>query len=168
MKSKKKISPVLIILLAVLIAVEAIVIITGINVNKSDENPIVEAQYLNSSEQVVNSQSKLGGNSGIEWNYRKAYQFTDLMCEDGLLDKLSYPLDNAQVACCVYGTVNDNSDKDIGFVTEVSIPWSSLGGIPQDRKIGFSAVLYNTDGDGLIRDAMTGDRPKDWYTVILS
>ena len=80
---------------------------------------------------------------------------------------VSCPLEGSRAAVCVYGTVDDDSDTDIGFVTEVSIPWSALGEIPRDQKIGFSSVLYNTDGEGLIIDPMTGDEPKDWYTVIL-
>jgi len=77
------------------------------------------------------------------------------------------PLDGASAAICVHGIVNDACNTDTGFVTEVSIPWSSLGGIPEKRRIGFSSVLYNADGDGLIIDPMTGDKPKDWYTVVL-
>jgi hypothetical protein len=77
------------------------------------------------------------------------------------------PLENAQVATRIYGTVNHGADTDVGFVTEIGIPWSALGGIPEDRKIALSAVLYNTDGDDLVIDPMTGDDPKDWYTVIL-
>lgn len=76
------------------------------------------------------------------------------------------PLEGAQAAVRVYAADNDG-DTDIGFVTEVSIPWDSLGGIPQKQKIGFSCVLYNTDGNGLLADPMTGDAPKDWYTVLL-
>lgn len=87
----KKFSPVLVIILAVLIAVEAVIVAVGILIAQPDTDPIREAQYLNTGNQVINSQSKLGGISGIEWNYRKANLFTDLMVEEGLLDKLSYP-----------------------------------------------------------------------------
>ena len=91
MKAKKKFSPVLAIVLAVLLIAEALVVTTGVFLMIPDENPIVEAQYLNTGTQVINSQSKLGGKSDIEWNYRKAQQFSDLLVEEGLLDKLSYP-----------------------------------------------------------------------------
>lgn len=74
---------------------------------------------------------------------------------------------NAQAVSNVYGTINDDSDVDVGFVTEAVIPWDSIGGMPKDHRIGFSAVLYNTDGDHLVRDQMTGEQPKDWYTVVL-
>lgn len=91
MKEKKKFSPVLAIVLAVLLIAEALVITTGVFLVLPDNTPIVEAQYLNSSKQPINSQSVLGGKSDIEWNYRKNQSFTDLMVEEGMLDKLSYP-----------------------------------------------------------------------------
>lgn len=90
-KKTKKFSPVLAIILAVALIMEALVITTGVFLLTPDQNPIPEAQYLNTSTQEVNSQRKLGGKSDIEWNYRKAQQFADLMVEEGMLDKLAYP-----------------------------------------------------------------------------
>ena len=90
-KKMKKFSPVIAIILAVFLVLEALVITTGVFLLIPDKNPIKEAQYLNTGTQVINSQSKLGGKTGIEWNFRKAQTFTDLMVEEGLLDKLSYP-----------------------------------------------------------------------------
>ena len=80
---------------------------------------------------------------------------------------MPHVLTEVQTAVRVYGTVNDDSDVDIGYVTEVSIPWSAIGGMPNDHRIGFSAVLNNTDGKDMVIDPMTGDDPKDWYTIIL-
>ena len=80
---------------------------------------------------------------------------------------MPHALTEVQTAVRVYGTVNDDSDVDIGYVTEVSIPWNAIGGMPNDHRIGFSAVLNNTDGKDMVIDPMTGDDPKDWYTVIL-
>ena len=67
----------------------------------------------------------------------------------------------------VYGTLNDDKDTDIGFVVEAMIPWSAIGGKPADGKIGFSAILYNDDGFGMIKDTLTGNMPDDWFTVIV-
>ena len=80
----------------------------------------------------------------------------------------AYPVLGAQAAVRVYGTVNDARDTDIGFVTEVSIPWNALGGIPEDGRLGLSATLYNVDSNASVVESMTGDQPTDWYTVILN
>lgn len=80
---------------------------------------------------------------------------------------MPHALTEVQTAVRVYGTVNDDSDVDIGYVTEVSIPWNAIGGMPNDHRIGFSAVLNNTDGIDMVIDPMTSDDPKDWYTIIL-
>lgn len=74
-------------------------------------------------------------------------------------------LSGIQTMIRVYAGATDAVEN--GYTTEISIPWCSLGGIPKDKKIGISSVLYNTDGDGLVIDPMTGDKPTDWYTVIL-
>lgn len=78
------------------------------------------------------------------------------------------PVRGAQAAVRVYGTANDARDTDIGFVTEVSIPWNALGGIPEDGRLGLSATLYNVDSNASVVESMTGDQPTDWYTVILN
>lgn len=90
-KKKKKFSPVLAVILSVLLVMEILVVTTAVFLLQPEKNPIKEAQYLNTSAQEINSQIALGGKSDIEWNYRKTRQFTDLMVEEGLLDKLSYP-----------------------------------------------------------------------------
>lgn len=33
--------------------------------------------------------------------------------------------------------------------------------------IGLVSLLNNTAGDQIVRDPMTSDEPKDWYTVLL-
>jgi hypothetical protein len=79
----------------------------------------------------------------------------------------SHAMPGVQTTNRIYGTLNDDSDTDIGFVVEAKIPWSAIGGKPEDGKIGFSAILYNDDGLGMIKDTMTGNMPNDWFTVIV-
>lgn len=74
-------------------------------------------------------------------------------------------LNGIQTAISVFD--GEAKTAETGYTTEISIPWRSLGDIPKDHKIGFSSVLYNADGDGVTVDPMTGDKPNDWYTVIL-
>lgn len=149
MKAKKKFSPVLATVLAVLLIAEALVVTTGVFLMIPDENPIVEAQYLNTGTQVINSQSKLGGKSDIEWNYRKAQQFSDLMVEEGLLDKLSYPrvkkLSNGDLLM-VFQNLQVSNDIYTMRSTDDGLTWETPTAIRlmrDDEEIGM-AISYAT------------------------
>lgn len=88
------------------------------------------------------------------------------LCQCGAAD--SCVRQEISVATRVYGTVNDDSDTDIGFVTEAAIPWHVLGGKPSNHQIGINAVLHNADGQLVTRETLAPEAPEDWYTVILN
>ena len=91
MQGKKRLSIAIVIILAVLLVAEALIVGFGVVYNLPDKEPITAVQYLNSREQVENSQFKLGGNSNIEWNYRQAQELSNLETENNYLMQLSYP-----------------------------------------------------------------------------
>lgn len=83
-------------------------------------------------------------------------------------DFAAITMEGVQTTYQLYGTLNDNQDKDTGYVIEAKIPWSALGGKPENGEFTVNLALYNDDGRGLIKDTMVGNLPKEWLTVVVA
>ena len=64
-------------------------------------------------------------------------------------------LDGGKVAVKLYGTQNDNSDKDGGAVIEIAIPKSLLG-LADRTSFKLCPALVNQDGVGTVSDTLSG------------
>jgi hypothetical protein len=74
----------------------------------------------------------------------------------------------------INGTINNNNDMDAGYVSESSVPWSLIGGMPSLlQPINAHLVLLNDDDGGAldIADEMEGNvfsDPSSWFAVNLT
>ena len=61
------------------------------------------------------------------------------------------------------GTLNNPSDKDVGYTVECAIPWKFLGGeAPVDKEIGFNAICWmQGDSEGPVSWAQTVTSEQD-------
>ena len=83
------------------------------------------------------------------------------------IKKSSVTLDKASVV--LFGTLNDNSDKDEGAVIELKVPKSAVG-LTGKSEFGVRLALANQDSEGSISDTFTGVSSfstKLWPKVVL-
>ncbi|MBQ8837254.1 MAG: exo-alpha-sialidase [Clostridia bacterium] len=84
------------------------------------------------------------------------------------MKKSSSTLENA-AKVVLFGTIDDNSDKDEGAVIELSIPKTAVG-LTSKTSFGTRLVLVNQDGEGSLSDTFTGVSTfstKLWPKVVL-
>jgi hypothetical protein len=51
-------------------------------------------------------------------------------------------------AAKVQGTINNSEDSDIGYVIEMALPWSEMGGAPQPGTVMGFNILWRSKGEG--------------------
>ncbi|MFH1760918.1 MAG: helix-turn-helix domain-containing protein, partial [bacterium] len=75
------------------------------------------------------------------------------------------------------GTINDNSDKDTGYVIEAAMDWNQFNKKPlRGMAIGFDIFNIDNDYGGLVRisrgwsgtERYNNNNPSEWGTLILS